>query len=427
MTSIAPDNSGNASARLLVVDDEEIVLLSLSETLSREGYQVTTSRNPLEALDLLRQEFFSVVLSDQRMPQMAGLEFLDQVKQIQGDTTRMLMTGLVDLSTVIKAINTGEIYRFIVKPWIREELLMAVRNAVQRHELISQNAMLQRNTEAMNEKLAELNQSLEQQVAREALQNRDLATLNLALKQNLHQSVELCLKTMQTFYPGMGVQARMVFELCKAIADGLELPQDQREVLEISAWLHDIGLVGVPRRLIRLWQKAPEALSAAERATLQQHTILGQELVGFLHPLEGVGAVIRAHHERFDGKGYPDGLAGEEIPWLGRLLAVVANYVENDDEQKDALEMVRRGSGAAFDPEAVRAFCRFRPRAFVPKREREILLSEMSAGMVLAKGIYTANGLLLMPEGQILNEMFIDKLRNHNRVNPIKQSLIVYC
>lgn len=427
MTSTSPANSGNASARILVVDDEEIVLLSLSETLSREGYPVTACQNPLEALGLLRQEFFSVVLSDQRMPQMAGLEFLDQVRQIQADTTRMLMTGLVDLGTVIKAINTGEIYRFIVKPWIREELLMAVRNAVQRHELISQNAMLQRNTQAMNEKLAELNQSLGQQLAREALQIEQLASLNQALKQNLQRSVELCLKTMQTFYPRMGVQARLVFELCQAIAEGLHLPREQREVLEISAWLHDIGLVGVPRRLIRLWQKTPGALNPKERATLEQHPALGQELVGFIHPLEGVGVVIRAHHERFDGKGYPDGLAGEAIPWLGRLLAVVASYVENDDGQQDALEIVRRGSGSAFDPEAVRAFSRFRPRAFVPRREREILISEMQAGMVLAKGIYTANGLLLIPEGQILNEVFIDKLRNHNLVNPIRQSLLVYC
>src|SRR6185295_12866054 len=109
------------------------------------------------------------------------------------------------------------------------------------------------------------------------------------------------------------------------------LPPEERQVLEISAWLHDIGLVGVPRRLIRLWQKTPEALNPAELKLIHQHPALGEELAEFIHELSEVRRVIRAHHERFDGRGFPDGLRGESIPWLARVLAVAIACAESDD------------------------------------------------------------------------------------------------
>ena len=426
MTSAPTFPAASPPFSVLVVDDEEMLLLAYKEMIEGAGYRVVTAPSAVDALTLLGKETFALVLTDQNMPTLNGLEFLAEVKQVQPDTTRVLMTGMLELSTVIEAINQGEIYRFVVKPCLREELLVTVKNAVQRYDLIRQNALLQQTTQAMNCEMAELNQSLANQVAREAEQNHQLADLNQALEQNLQRSVELCLKTMQTFYPSLGVQAKRVYELCHAMAEGLELPTHQRQILEISAWLHDVGLVGVPRRLIRLWQNTPEVLNPAELALVQQHPVMGQELASFIHHLSDVGVVIRSHHERFDGTGYPDQRAGDNIPWLGRLLAVAVGYAENDGVNRDALAVIQRGSGKAYDPEAVRVFTRHRPHSMT-RKEREVLMSELRSGMVLAKGIYTPGGLLLIPEGQILNEPYIDKLRNHNRVNAIKQSLLVYC
>jgi len=415
------------SARILIVDDEPLVLAALRETLSREGYQIVAAPDAASALAVVRNETFALVLTDQRMPRMTGLEFLAQAKNIQPEATRILMTGVLELNTVVESINSGEIFRFIVKPWLREELLVTVKNGIQRHELITRNAELHRDAVAMNARLAELNHSLEEQVAREARQNRQLAELNHALEQNLHRSVELSLKTLQTFYPNLGVQARRVCELCGVLADGLRLPPEQRQILELSALLHDIGLVGIPRRIIQLAQATPEALNDAEWALVEQHPILGQELAGFVHHLADVGIIIRSHHERFDGKGYPDRLNADEIPWLARLLAIVAYFAESPRGEAQTTELIQRGSGSLFDPEGVRAFFRYRPQSTVCRKERQVLLSEIEPGMVLAKGIYTANGLLLIPGGQVLSEAYIGKLKNHNRVNPIKQSLLVYC
>jgi response regulator RpfG family c-di-GMP phosphodiesterase len=406
--------------RILIIDDEQIVLIALSETLKREGYQVVAIANPLDGLDLIKQQSFGVILTDQQMPQLTGLEFLALAKQHQPDATRILITAVLSLSVAIDAINKGEIYRFIVKPWLREELLVTIKNAVQRFELIRSNAALYEATRKMN-------QDLSSQVARIAEQNAQLDQLNQALQQNLQRSIQLSVKTLETFNPVLASQARRVFELCKAMSTRLELTEDDRQVLEIGAWLHDIGLVGASRKLIRKWQTAPDSLDETERAIIQNHPATGQALASFAHNLEAVGVVIRAHHERFDGTGYPDRLAQEGIPWLARLLAVAVAYAHCPVEGEMAVEFIRNGSGTAFDPEAVRAFTRCLPHAVVSRRQQEVLVSELKPGMVLASGIYTSNGVLLIPAGQTLSEPHIAKLRNHTQVNDITQALLVYC
>ena len=404
--------------RILVVDDEKVVLVSLRETLRLQGYEVFAVEDPVEALQLIQKTAFSVILSDQQMPTLTGLEFLAQAKEIQPHSVRILITAVLSLSTVIAAINKGEVYRFIVKPWLREELLVTIKNAVQRYELVSTNSLLHKQSIAMNQQLAS-------QLAMLDAQNRQLDRLNQTLQQNLDGSIQLCLKTMETFYPLLGQQARRVFALCQAMAEDLSLSNEQRHVLEISSRLCDIGLVRVPRDLIRNWQQTPDNLNDGELALIELHPVLGQQIVAFVEKLEGVGTTIRAHHERYDGTGYPDRLSDEQIPWLARLLAVAVAYVSSASDEL-GLEFVKTNSGAAFDPDAVRAFMRCLPHASVPRSQREVLLSELQPGMVVAQGIYTAHSILLIPEGQVLTEPHINLVRNHNHMYPITQSLLVF-
>ncbi len=425
--SLDPNNPGEAVRPILIVDDEEIVLVALRDTLLREGYRVVASPHAIHALSVLKEEQFSVVITDQQMPMVSGLEFLAQVREVQPDATRILITAVLSLSTVIDAINKGEIYRFIVKPWLREELLATVKNAVQRHDLISKNARLQAETQAMNAQLTELNRALEEWVARVAEQNAQLQEFARSQEENLRRSVDLCVQTMRTFYPTLGNQAKRVAALCAAMAAGSDLTADQKQTLEISSHVYDIGLVGVQRLLIKKWQDAPDSLSDAEWAVIHQHPVLGQELARFVHHLTAVGPTIRGHHERFDGTGYPDHLRGENIPWLARLLAVAVAHAESSLEPKLATEMISQGSGSAFDPDAVRIFLRSVPKAVVPGKQRAVRLGELRPGMVLAEGIYSENGMLLIPDGQRLTATYIDKLLNYDRINPISQSLLVYC
>ena len=414
-------------ASILVVDDEEMVRQVLSETLTREGYQVSAAADAFQALELLGRTQFSVILSDNHMPRMHGLDLLARAREIQPHATRILITGVVDLETVLDAINRGELYRFIIKPWVREELLATLKNAVQRFDLILQNDALLAETRKLNAQLGQANRELEQQLRREVEQNRELEQLNRTLAGNLQRSIELCVKTVQTYYPSLGSRARSVHQLCKAMSVALKLSVPECTTLEIAAQLHDIGLLGVPRELIKKWQRHPGSLGDAELALIRHHPIVGQELVGFSDQLEAVGQVIRAHHERWDGTGYPDHLSGENIPWLARLLSVAVQYIDLSASDDQALLAVKKLAGTGLDPEAVRVFMRCGAGEFVTRVQREVLLHELQPGMVLARGVYTANGLLLFPEGQSLSSTFIDKLRNHHRVNPIRQSMLVYC
>jgi response regulator RpfG family c-di-GMP phosphodiesterase len=165
-------NTPPASVRpILIVDDEEIVLVALRETLLHEGYNVVSSPHAVHALSVLKEQEFSVVITDQQMPMVSGLEFLAQVRQIRPEATRILITAVLNLSTLIDAINKAEIHRFVVKPWSREELLASVKSAVERFDFISNNSRLLTQTLAANRELAKLNRSLAEQVARLTREN----------------------------------------------------------------------------------------------------------------------------------------------------------------------------------------------------------------------------------------------------------------
>ena len=421
------DHLPNSTDPILVVDDEKIFLSALQLTLQRAGYVAIACSSPLAALEEINRRKFSVIISDQLMPELSGLELLAKARLIQPFATRILATAVLNLDTVINAINKGEIFRFIIKPWLHEEFIATLQNGVQRYQLICQNAHLQTATQDMNAQLVELNRSLEQQVQLTAQQNQQLGELNTALETNLRRSIELCVHTMQTFYPSLGNQARRVTQFCRTIAELAKLPPDEKRVLESAALLHDIGLVGIPRQIIRRWQENPNALAEPERVLIEQHPILGQELAAFVSHLDKVGQVIRAHHERIDGQGYPDQLMGENIPWLARLLAVPVAFASSRLEDVDALDQIKADAGTAFDRDAVRIFLHAQDIATVPRRERQVTLSELRPGMVLAKGIFTPNGLLLVPEGQRLNATYIEKVLNYNRVQPLVLTLTVYC
>jgi DNA-binding NtrC family response regulator len=145
---------------ILIVEDDPMVLATLKVTLEREGFQVTTSSEPRKALQLVDDGDFAVIISDYRMPEMTGLEFLVECRRRRPYSSRILLTAVANLATVVEAINRGEICRFIAKPWLREELLAALRDAVQRHDLNAHNQALQAETARLNRELLAANKAL---------------------------------------------------------------------------------------------------------------------------------------------------------------------------------------------------------------------------------------------------------------------------
>ncbi|HVM59866.1 MAG TPA: HD domain-containing phosphohydrolase [Verrucomicrobiae bacterium] len=414
------------SKRVLVVDDEANIRALVQLTLERAGYTVKVAENAPRALELVHAEEFAVVITDYVMEPMNGLEFLKAVREIQPQCSRIMMTAFAAVDLMTNAIDEGKICRFLVKPWERDDLLAAVQEGSQHYLEACQGAAYELEAATTNERLKRQNASLEARLKESEAQNRELERLHRTLHENLQRSVELCLHAMQIFHPNLGSEARRVQALCAAMAEDLKLPAEQRRVLEISALLHDIGLLGMRRDLIDRWQKNPRELSEAETAAIQRHPVVGQELANFTEDLKDVGTVIRAHHERFDGTGYPDGLRGDEIPWLARLLSVAMGYAAYQSEGRDAAAAVTAARATDFDPEAVRALLRSLPQAALPRQQRGLLIAELKPGMVLASNVYNSQGMLIIPGGRPLNENWIAKLKAHDRVSPLNQYFQVY-
>ncbi|HET7537221.1 MAG TPA: HD domain-containing phosphohydrolase [Candidatus Didemnitutus sp.] len=413
-------------ASILIVDDEPVVLAALKDTLEREKYPVVACSSPLKALAILQEREFAVIISDQKMPEMQGLDFLIESRKMHPNTSRILVTAVLSLPTIVDAINKGEIFRFIAKPWLREELLATVRNAVQRNELITHNEELQARTQQLNAQLITANGELEKKVKDLETQRQQLDTANRELGQRYESSLELCRRILTAYDPVLGGQAKALVEFANKMAETEHFTEAERHALRSAAWLCDVGLIGVSRELLRTFRTHPDRLTERERTTLHHHPIYSQTLASLVDSRVDVGETIRAHHEHFDGSGFPDGLAGKNIPWVARCLGVAVGFVESGLPKQAAIDLLLAKSGKEYDPEAVRLFMKVTNLVHLPRQVREILLDELEPGMVLASGIYSPHGLLLIGEGQALGPATIAKIRSHNQVTPINQRLLVF-
>ncbi len=177
--------------RVLFVDDEENVLKSLKRLFLDEDIEILTASSGKEGLDLLKGNEVSVIVSDQRMPEMTGVEFLEKTTRISPNSVRILLTGYADINAVVSAINKGGVYRYIAKPWNDSDLMIAVLNAAERYRLVKENRRLTELTKKQNEELkkwgAELELYVQQQTIDLTNQNKELKKLTGKLKEELQR------------------------------------------------------------------------------------------------------------------------------------------------------------------------------------------------------------------------------------------------
>lgn len=417
----------NNPPSILSIDDDPLILKVLEDLVTRSGYQSVTTTSTDEALRYALDRKFAVVIADHNMPDMMGADLLHRFAQIQPSASRILITGIKSLDVVTAAVNSGEIFRFVTKPWISAEMMATLHNAVQRCELIEANRGLERTTLELNQKLSDANARLEKQLRELEAGKRELDISHEALKTNFSRSLELCQRILTTFNPLLGEQAKAAMKIAQIMAETHYFDEEQKHVLEVSARLYDIGLAAVPPGFMMAVQNNLEDTPPELKTVFQNHTIHGQTLASFVDLLKPVGDTIRAHHERFDGKGFPDGLAGEMIPWPARCLAVIIYYVTCGLPHEQAVDKILEQSGSAFDPDATRLFLRCAQATSLPRLVREVMIDELDVGMQLASGIYSPTGVLLVAEGYHLDENTIKKIRNYNSTSSILRQLLVYC
>ncbi len=198
-----------SSHKILFVDDEENILRTLRRVFRKDDYEILTATSGMEGLEILREHNdVAVVVSDQRMPHMNGAEFLKQVKQMLPDAIRMILTGYADIKATMAAINDGEVYRYITKPWKEDEFRQIIHDAVQKYDLQQENKRLRSLIVKQNKMLKKLTDDLEEEVlckSKELIdKNKSLEKLNRELEDSIFETIEAfsSLLERRDFYVG---------------------------------------------------------------------------------------------------------------------------------------------------------------------------------------------------------------------------------
>lgn len=303
---------------VLFVDDEKSVLNSVERLFYDIDIRVIRAENARTALDIIKNENVAVVVSDNQMPGMTGIDILSYIKEISPDTIKILMTAYADLETAVEAINSGEVFRFIIKPWQNDSLIQAVQEALQQYRIIH------------------------------SLKSSDEHTLL-----SLAEAVEL--KDGYT-----RVHCEKVAEYSLMIASEIHVGDDIMKAVRHGSWLHDCGKIGVPEHILN--KNGP--LDHDEYEIIKNHPKWGADVARQAVMSDSVINIIHFHHERFDGSGYPSGLKADEIPFEVRIVTVADVYdaLTSDRPYRDkysidkATEIMRIMRGTAFDPDILDLF-----------------------------------------------------------------------
>lgn len=414
------------AAAILCVDDEPNILASLQRLFRKHHFRVLCADGAAAGLAILEQETIDVVISDMRMPQCSGTDFLERVRQCWPSTMRLLLTGYADLGSIVGAINRGEIYRYITKPWDEEDILLVVRDALERRALEREKQELEKLTRAQNRSLLELNATLEERVGERTVElhsaQQALLASNDRLKGNFLTSIKILSSMIGMRGGAMAGHARGVADLARTVALRMGLPARDAQDVFLAGLLHEIGKIGFPDGLLRI----PEyALKGDALGQYRKYPQLGEQLLMPLEELREVARVVGAHRERFDGTGFPNRLAGFDIPVGARILAVAYDFaalqsgqlVQRQLSATQAAGLLADSRGKRYDPDVVEAFYTVRTGRHVVDRVSDIAMGvqQLREGMRLSRDLVSEEGGLLLSADHVLNQRLLKQLADFER------------
>jgi len=354
---------------ILVVDDEKGPRESLRMIL-RPAYQVFCARDGLEALEILRTRAIDLVTLDLNMPGIQGEEMMRTIRREFPNVELIVITGYGTLENAAEAVRYG-VSDYLQKPFDVVQVSASVYRALSRRRgrsrlvdfletLGSVVGLDNQVTEILDH--VEHDPRVNRRVAELVTEMGERAEIQLQKSERVRTMdfLEVLADTVESQCGFMRGHARRTAYYAGLLGDHLSLPIRDREQIRISGFLHDIGKIGVPTDLLM----RPAMLTAKERRLIERHPEIGARLVEPLGIATEISAVIRHHHEWWDGRGYPDGLYGEQIPLVARIVAMADAYdgMSSSRPYRPALSPeevrgeFRRGAGAQFDPTLVKEF-----------------------------------------------------------------------
>jgi len=322
--------------RILIVDDEETIRLALRKFLRSRGYEVEIAGSGDQALQLLAKESYSLMLCDVRMPGMSGVQMVPKARERDQDLAIIMLTAVNDAATATEVLSSGAT-DYLMKPVELADLQQAVERALRkRSQLMEQRRLDKLIREEVTLRTAELEREKE-----------SLRLMSISIAETLINAME----AKDLYLRG---HSQRVAELAGELAKELGLEENVCEDLRVAGRLHDVGKIGIREAVLN----KPSGLTAEEFEHVQQHVRIGLDILAPLSHIKEPLRYVEHHHERWDGAGYPFGLAGETIPLGARILcaadtfdALTSKRAYRDPlEPLAALEHLRVDAGKQFDP-----------------------------------------------------------------------------
>ncbi len=407
--------------KVLIVDDEAAVLRSVTRALRKESYIIEATSSPLEALECVRKQTYAVVLSDHMMPEMRGTDLLRQVRKVSPDTVRIILTGHADSHTLEQAVNEGEIYRFLAKPWDDGHMRRLIRQSVEQHGLSRENRRLQTLTEQQNQELQRANATLE---ARVQERTAHIEALNADLRESFVGALKGMASLVDAHSRVIGSHSRRVASLARDLARRLGLAEADVFDTFAAAVLHDVGKIGAD----------DHGGAGLEQAA--EHAVRGETIVGRVAGLRAAARLVRHHHENVDGSGGPDGQQHEQIP-LGARIIAVANAYDNalngadtfeDADAAAVLEQLNSLVEKSLDRRVLgelKVLLAETGQLSRDQHQAEVGPEDLQAGMRLLREVRTVSGRLLLAAGTTIQSQQLASFRRFQATDPVVEAILV--
>ena len=334
---------------ILIVDDEAACRVILSKALTNDGYTCEVAENGQAALDKIRAKSFDLIISDIKMPGMDGLKLFAKVRESGADMAVVMMTAFATCDSAIDALKLGA-SDYVTKPFRLDAVRISVERALERRRLIIENRLHREHLEAqVQERTSELQQAL-----------KDLEGAYFKTREANRDTVFVLSKAAETNDEDTGMHIKRVGAIVIAIGTRLGLDPDMVERLGYSSELHDVGKVATHPDILR----KPGKLTAAEFTEMQKHTTRGCQILTGIEFLDTAKGIALNHHERYNGKGYPRGIAGDDIPLSARIAAIADVFDALTSHRcyspampvDKALGIIQDERGEHFDPQVHDAF-----------------------------------------------------------------------
>lgn len=341
---------------ILVVDDEPMIREILRETLEPEGHRVSEAENGKVAHDVVSRGGVDLIVTDVKMPVMDGFTLMKKLGSLTEEVPVIVITSFSDIDVAVDAIRLGA-YDYIVKPFNISQVTISVRRAMERRRLLLENAQYKKRLE---EKVVEKTIDLIRKNKKVEQQAKNLEHLLGDLRESYEATLDALVSAIESRDCETKHHCRRVQAYAVMLAQRLGVPSDALADISYGALLHDVGKIGVPDSILL----KPGKLSEEEWRTMRNHTMIGYKMVSRIKFLKGAADIVLYHHERWDGRGYPYGIAGEEIPLGARIFSVIdaLDAITSKRVYKEAIPVdaakreIQSVAGSQFDPRVVDAF-----------------------------------------------------------------------